>query len=198
MNFLRHIVVLFKRRLNDQDHTTVIDANPASQHFPHVSFDLRLEADNPYPVGSVSITNFHKLGAAALPGGICVVRAGYYRTGEWPPVIYAGRPFSLETEWQGQDSKTTIGLGLPGELFNEANVRALKRPQPLTDVLISQGNPQLLFDRANLEEQLQNRGQAILLPKGYTAGPLPIGEWMSDVLDNSCAGNCPLLDACLA
>ena len=172
-HYLRHIVVLFKRRHNDQEYTTVIDADPTKDHFPHVTFDLRTEAANPYPSGTVSITNFHELGVAALPGGICVVRAGYHSPEGWPPVIYAGRPFSLETEWRGTDSKTTLGLGLPGELFNEVTVGPTGRIWSLRRLLEDHGQPGILFDTANLRDQLQYNGQEIRVPKGYAAGPAP-------------------------
>ena len=185
MNYLRHIVLVFKRRLSDgKEFTTVIDADPTQEVFPHITFDLRIESSNPYPSGTISITNLHQLGQAALPGGICVIRAGYYREDSWPPVIFAGRPFSIETDWQGQDSKTTIGLGLPGELFIEVKIDAFRRSHPLRRILQEQGSSQIQFDSANLRDQLQYRGEEIRLPKGYAVGPVPMHEWLTDVLNN--------------
>lgn len=183
-------MLIFRNRQGDRqdDYTTVIDADPSNVHFPHISFDLRLEAANPYPVGQISITNFHRLGVAALPGGICVIRAGYYRADTWPPVIYAGRTFSIETDWRGQDSTTTIQLGLPAEFFGEVKLGPLGRPRKLQETLVSQGGSQLQFDRPNLRDQLQYNGQEIYLPKGYSAGPVPMHEWLTDVLDNKTVG----------
>ena len=163
-------------------------ADPTQDAFPHINFDLRIESANPYPSGEVSITNLHQLGQAALPGGICVIRAGYYRAGEWPPVIYAGRPFSIETDWQGTDSRTTIGLGLPGEFFIEVKIDAFRRAHPLRRILEEQGGSQLQFDAANLRDELQYNGQQIELPKGYAVGPLPMHEWLTQVLDNPSLG----------
>ena len=165
-NYLRHIVVLFRRVINNVPYETIIDANPSSEHFPHVNFDLTIESDNPYPTGSVSITNIHELGVAALPGGICVIRAGYYEEGLLPPVIYAGRPFSIETHWHGTDSTTTIGLGLPSELFVEAYVAPLKVATPVRQVLNDQGGSRIQFDDATLQSELVDLNRVpIFAPK---------------------------------
>ena len=186
--FLRHIVLLFKREEDAQSYETVINADPTEDHFPHIQFDLTLESDNPYPSGSLSITNLHRLGVAALPGGVCVVRAGYYSPNSLPPVIYAGRPFSIETEWRGTDSVTTIGLGLPNELFYQVTVKPLKRSRSLARLITDQAGSRIRIDRDTVSSNLQINGRQIMVPKGYSAGPKPFSEWLTEILSNETLG----------
>ena len=187
-NFLRHIVLLFKREEESQSFETVINADPTQDHFPHINFDLTLESDNPYPSGSLNITNIHQLGVAALPGGVCVVRAGYYQPNTLPPVIYAGRPFSIETQWQGTESITTIGLGLPNELFYEVTVKALKRAKSVARLITEQAGSRIRLDRDTVSSALQVNNRPIMVPKGYTAGPKPFSEWLTEILNNETIG----------
>ena len=186
--FLRHIVLLFKREQNNQTFETVVNADPTQNHFPHIHFDLTSEADNPYPSGFLSITNIHQLGVAALPGGVCVVRAGYYQQNSLPPVIYAGKPFSIETNWNGTDSVTKIGLGLPDELFSQVTIKSLKRAKPLSRLITEQAGSRIRLDRNTVSSSLRVNGRSIMVPKGYAAGPKPFSEWLSDVLNNQTIG----------
>lgn len=191
MNWLKHVVVIFKRTLSSgKEYTTVIDADPTQEAFPYISFDLRTEAANPYPHGTVSFLNLHELGQAALPGGICVVRAGYYREGEWPPVIYAGRPFSIETDWGLTDSRTTIGLGLPGHFFSEVTFGPIGRTWRLWDIIDRVGaTHHILLDSAQIQSQLVTpSGEPIRIYEPYSASEQPFHEWLTAILEDEDLG----------
>ena len=196
-DYRRHVVVLLTNQAGRRTYT-VINADPTETHFPHITFSLRRESANPYPSGSISITNLHELGAAALPGGVCVIRAGYYQRGVLPPIIFAGRPNSIESKWSGTDLTTTIGLGLPGELLQKVNIGPTGRVRTLANLLDELSPSNVHFDQANLRDQLKNLGEGadvfnefeegdgppITVGIDYAVQDLPVHEWLTQILSS--------------